>query len=106
TTEAMDGYSITANGPAATYIYTSGPGDTEPLPSYTFDKSTQYITCGLGYRYKNVYADAAFVHRTRKSKFSAFTDYNENSTGDLIMAPTGTISENNNSIVLTVGVRF
>lgn len=106
TTEAMDGYSITANGPAATYIYTSGPGDTETLPSYTFDKSTQYITCGLGYRYKNVYADAAFVHRTRKSKFSAFTDYNENSTGDLIMAPTGTISENNNSIVLTVGVRF
>ena len=99
TTEAMDGYSITPNGPAATYIYTSGPHDTETLPSYTFDKTTQYITCGLGYRYKNFYADAAYVHRSRKSKFSAFTDYNENATGDLIIAPTGTVSDNNNSIV-------
>lgn len=106
TTEAMDGYSITPNGPAATYIYTSGPHDTETLPSYTFDKTTQYITCGLGYRYKNFYADAAYVHRSRKSKFSAFTDYNENATGDLIIAPTGTVSDNNNSIVLTVGFRF
>ncbi|MCM1077506.1 MAG: outer membrane protein transport protein [Bacteroides sp.] len=106
TSEAMDGYSVTPNGAQATYVYTSGPGATETLPSYTLDKTTQYITCGLGYRYKNFYADAAYVHRTRKSKFSAFTDYNENSTGDLILAPTGTVSDNNNSIVLTVGFRF
>ena len=102
----MDGYTMTANGPAANYVYTGGADDTETLPSYTFDKTTQYITCGLGYRYKNFYADAAYVHRSRKSKFSAFTDYNENSTGDLILAPTGSISNNNNSVVLTVGFRF
>lgn len=106
TTEAMDGYTVGPNGADATYVYTSGPDDTETQPSYTFDKTTQYITCGLGYRYKNFYADAAYVHRNRKSKFSAFTDYNENSTGDLILAPTGEISQNNNSIVLTVGFRF
>lgn len=106
TTEAMDGYTVTPNGATATYVYTSGADDTETLPSYTFDKTTQYITCGLGYRYKNFYADAAYVHRSRKSKFSAFTDYNENSTGDLILAPTGSVSDNNNSIVLTVGFRF
>ena len=106
TQEAMDGYSMTANGPTANYVFTGGADDTETLPSYTFDKTTQYITCGLGYRYKNFYADAAYVHRSRKSKFSAFTDYNENSTGDLILAPTGSISDNNNSVVLTVGFRF
>ncbi|MDE6091050.1 MAG: outer membrane protein transport protein [Duncaniella sp.] len=106
TTEVMDGYSITPKGPEAHYVYTGGADDTETLPSYTLDKSTQYITCGLGYRYKNFYADAAYVHRARKSKFNAFTDYNENSTGDLIIAPTGSISDNDNSIVLTVGFRF
>lgn len=106
-TEAMDGYSFTTpNNAEANYVYTSGADDTETLPSYTFDKSTRYLTCGLGYRNKNFYADAAFVNRQRKSKFSAFTDYNENSTGDLILAPTGNISSNNNSIVFTVGFRF
>lgn len=104
TQEAMDGQS---GNNEATYIYTSGPDDTETLPSFTLDKTTQYITCGLGYRYKNFYADAAFVHRTRKSKYQAFTNYNEGAQPHLFVeAPSAEISSNDNSIVLTVGFRF
>lgn len=102
--EVMDGHF--SNG-EATYVYTSGPDDTETLPSFTLDKTTQYITCGLGYRYKNFYADAAFVHRTRKSKYQAFTNYNETADPHLfVLAPSAEISSNDNSIVLTVGFRF
>lgn len=105
TQEAMDGH--TANASEATYIYTSGPDDTETLPSFTLDKTTQYFTCGIGYRYKNFYADAAYVHRTRKSKFQAFTNYNEGvSPNYFVEAPSAKVTDNNNSIVLTVGFKF
>ncbi len=106
TTAAMDGYVANGSNVDATYIYTSGPDDTETQPSFTLDKSAQYITCGIGYRYKNFYADAAYVHRHRESKYQAFTNYNTNSNGEFITAPSATISDNNNSIVLTVGLRF
>lgn len=107
TQEAMDGYTGQGNGREATYIYTSGPDDTETQPAFTLDKTTQYITCGIGYRYKNFYADAAYVHRARKSKYQAFTNYNEGvSPNYFVSAPSATISDNNNSIVLTVGFKF
>lgn len=106
TQEAMDGHAK-GNPTEATYIYTSGPDDTETLPSFSLDKTTQYITCGLGYRYKNFYADAAFVHRTRKSKYQAFSNYNGLAEPHLfVQAPSAEISSNDNSIVLTVGFRF
>ncbi len=82
-------------------IYTSNPYDTGTTPSYTLDNTTQYITCGIGYRYKSFYADAAYVHKARKSQYSAFTPYNgyaEPYTAD--------IKENNNNIVLSVGFKF
>ncbi len=108
TTEAMRGHTMNGNRPEPTMVYTSGPDDTETNPSYTFDKSTNYITCGLGYRYKNFYADLAYVHRHRSSKYSAFTDYVENNPNEYIYvsAPTAKVTDNNNSLVLTVGVRF
>ena len=106
TTTAMTGYTTNGQAIDANYVYTSGPDDTETQPSYSFDKSTQYITCGLGYRYKNVYADLAYVHRHRSSKFNAFSNYNEFGTDHYVPAPTGKVSDDNNSLVLTVGVRF
>lgn len=106
TTTAMTGYTTNGQAIDANYVYTSGPDDTETQPSYSFDKSTQYITCGLGYRYKNVYADLAYVHRHRSSKFNAFSNYNEFGTDYYVPAPTGKVSDDNNSLVLTVGVRF
>ena len=77
------------------YIYTSGTN-----PSYTFDNTIQYITCGLGWRYKGFYADAAYVHKHRESRWSAFTNFNG------VTPPEATITDNNNHIVLSVGYKF
>lgn len=77
------------------YVYTSGTN-----PAYCFDKSTQYITCGLGYRYKAFYVDAAYVHKNKKSTYHAFTSFNNNE------APTAEIAENNNTLVFSLGFRF
>ncbi|MCM1356817.1 MAG: hypothetical protein NC212_10485 [Staphylococcus sp.] len=106
TTEAMDGYTRNGNAIDAVYMYTAGSDYSETQPSYTLDKQTQYITCGLGYRYHNFYADLAYVHRHRSSKLSAFSNYNENDTDLFVMAPSAKLTDNNNSIVLTVGLRF
>ncbi len=106
TTTAMTGYTTNGQAIDANDVYTSGPDDTETQPSYTFDKATQYVTCGIGYRYKNVYADLAYVHRHRSAKYSAFSNYNEYGTDYYVPAPTGKVSDDNNSLVLTVGVRF
>ena len=87
------------------YIYTSGPDDTETVPSYTFDRSTNYVSLGVGYKYKNFYADLAYMHRSRKSDYHAFTDYVDNENYK-ITAPKASLSQNNNSVVLTLGLRF
>lgn len=93
-------------GSQATYVYTSGPDDTEMQPAFTLDRETQYVTCGLGYRYKAFAIDLAYVHRSRKSDYHAFTDYNENETGLLVIAPTAKITDNNNSVVLSLSYKF
>ncbi|MCM1522422.1 MAG: outer membrane protein transport protein [Muribaculaceae bacterium] len=93
-------------GNQATYVYTSGPDDTETQPAYTLNRDTQYITCGLGYRINAFSIDLAYVHRNRKSDYHAFTDYNENETGYLVTAPKAKITDNNNSLVLTLSYRF
>lgn len=98
-----------------TSFYTSGPTDMETQPSYTLDRTTNYITFGLGYKYKSFYADLAYVYRHRKSDYHAFTNYEENIPSvapngvlynPVVMAPKAEISDNNNQIVLTMGFRF
>lgn len=78
-------------------------------PSYTLDNSTQYITCGLGYRYKNFYADAAYVHKSRKSEFHPYTGAigsNPEEKPYTLNPYTAEIKENFNNIVLSVGFKF
>ena len=92
-------------------FYTSGPADTQTQPSITLDRSTQYATCGLGYRYKHFYADLAYVQRYRRSKYQAFTNYIENVPGadgttGYVTAPSARITQKNSSIVMTIGFRF
>lgn len=95
------------SGSNATYVYTAGANDFETQPAYTLDRTTNYVTCGLGYRYKNFYADLAYVYRHRKSDYHAFTDYNENAEPHyLVQAPKAEITNNNSQVVLTLGVRF
>lgn len=69
-------------------------------PSYSFGKTTNTITAGLGYRYKMWYIDAACVFRNRKSTFHAYTDFNG------YEAPMASVTDNNNSIVISTGFKF
>ena len=68
--------------------------------SFSFDKTTQNISFGLGYKYQQWYIDAAYVYTNRKSDFHAFTNWNGN------IAPTNRVTDNNSSIVLSTGFRF
>lgn len=76
-------------------IYTSSV-----TPAYTFDKSTEYITCGIGYRYDCYYVDFAYVHKSKKGEYHAFSPY------DGEESPTTTLKSSNNRFALTLGVRF
>lgn len=76
-------------------VYTSGTD-----PSYSLDKTTQYITAGIGYRYKAWYIDASYIHKNRESTYHAYTDWAGGK------APTMKVTDNNNSIVLSTGFRF
>ena len=96
-----DGYSYVTSAVksdaenGALEIYTSGTN-----PAFVFDQDTQYITFGAGYRYKAFYADAAYVYKNRKSTYHAFTDY------EGVQAPKFGLTDINNNIVLSVGLKF
>ncbi len=82
-------------------IYTSGT-----LPNYRVDNHTNYITCGLGYRYQHFYVDMAYVYKNMNSTYHAFTpDFDENN-GRPIPSPQSNLSLNNSQIVLSAGFRF
>ncbi|MDE6486070.1 MAG: hypothetical protein K2L76_01025 [Muribaculaceae bacterium] len=78
-------------------IYTSGISTD---PSYVFNKTSNQVSLGLGYRYKGWYIDAAYVYKKRDSQYHAFTNWNGN------IAPSGSIKEHFNSIVLSTGFKF
>ncbi len=63
--------------------------------AYQYDKSNQYITAGLGYKYRNFYLDAAYVHQTRTSQYHAYPGEQGEE-----------VKDNNNKVALTVGFRF
>ena len=72
-------------------------------PSYTFDNTTDYVTFGLGYRYKHFYVDAAYVYRHQTSDWHAFTpdpEYIDDSGFQ------GTLTDNRNQIVVSCGFKF
>ncbi len=81
-------------------IWTAGT-----IPSYTFDKTTQYITAGLGYRYKGFYADLAYVHKNRESTYHAFSPVIEE-TALLQGSPSAKVTDNNNQVILSLGYKF
>lgn len=82
-------------------VYTSGVDDYGMIPSYTLDNKTQYITCGIGYRYQNFYADAAYVNKHKSSTFHPWTPNSYTAT-----PPSSEVSNNVNSLVLSIGFRF
>ncbi len=69
-------------------------------PAYTLDNTTEYITCGIGYRYKAFYADLAYVHKNRNSKYSTFTNYDGNQDNQF------KLNTRENNVVMSIGVKF
>ena len=67
--------------------------------SYNFDKNIQHVTCGMGYRHNNFYADVAYVYRNRDSQFYAFSP-------DEYMSPNAPVEDKNHSVALSLGFRF
>lgn len=79
-------------------IYTAGT-----QPSYRFDNTTNYVTFGLGYRYKHFYADLAYVYKQMGSEYHAYSPDPENPQ---MPSPQSKITFNNNQVVLSLGYRF
>ena len=69
-------------------------------PSFSLDKNTNYISAGLGYKLGNFYVDAAYIHKAATSTLKPYTSY------DGVRTPSFDVSENNNSIVLSLGFKF
>lgn len=76
-------------------IYTAGTD-----PSYSFNKDTQNLCLGIGYRYQYFYLDLAYQHTNQKSTFHAYTPF----AG--LKTPQADRSDNYNNIVVTAGFRF
>lgn len=85
-------------------IYTSGAYDQDTNPAFTFNKTTQYITFGLGYKFGSFYIDAAYAHRTRNSEYQPFTSWNDGRS--LIATPSASFKQFDNNLVLSAGYRF
>lgn len=86
------------------------------LTMFTLDRETNYFTVGLGYRFSNVYVDMAYMHRYRRSELFPFSPlpaavdnpYNPDQTEpSLAISPQiSSLTDHNNSFVLTLGVKF
>lgn len=72
-------------------------------PQYSVAHNTNYITCGLGYRYQKFYIDAAFVYKRLESEFHAFTP---DPATPGIPSPMAKVINNNSQIVLSMGFKF
>lgn len=70
-------------------------------PSYSFDRDTQNICLGLGYRYKSWYADLTYQHTIANSTFHAYTPYLDN-----IATPEAKVCAKHNNIVISTGFKF
>lgn len=78
-------------------VYTVGT-----VTDYRFDNETNYITCGLGYRFSGFYVDLAYVYKHMTSEYHAFSpDPTSN-----IRTPQASVSLNNSQLVLSCGLKF
>ncbi|MDE6403158.1 MAG: outer membrane protein transport protein [Muribaculaceae bacterium] len=82
------------------YVTTTGTN-----PAYTFNKGTDYITLGLGYRTGGFYIDAAYVYKKTASTWHGFTSFDD-VDGKWAMAPMAKLDTNNNNLVLSIGYKF
>ena len=75
------------------------------IPSYSFNKATQYITAGLGYRVGSFAIDLAYVNKHRESTWHAYSPIV--AEGTVVMdSPQATVKSNYNQLVLSRGYKF
>lgn len=79
-------------------IYTAGT-----LPDYRFDNTTNYVTCGLGYKHNGFYVDLAYVYKHMNSEYHAFTP---DPSVPEIPSPQAKLSLNNSRLILSAGFKF
>jgi long-subunit fatty acid transport protein len=73
-------------------------------PAYQYDNTVQNFTCGVGYRNKSFYTDLAFVHKMRESVYNAFSPINDEYGYEPNVS--ADVTDHNNRISLTLGLRF
>lgn len=73
------------------------------IPNYRFDNETNYITCGLGYRYQRFYIDLAYVYKNMASTYHAYTPDPKDPYNP---SPESKLSFVNNQVILSAGFRF
>lgn len=79
-------------------VYTAGT-----RPQYELTDATNYVTAGLGYRYKKFYADLAYVYKHQKGSFHA---YSPDPSSPDVPSPQADMTFNNSQIVLSLGFKF
>lgn len=72
------------------------------IPNYRFDNTTNYITCGLGYKTAGFYVDIAYIYKHMDSEYHAFSP---DPTSDIV-SPQAKLSLNNSQLVLSCGLKF
>lgn len=80
-------------------IYTAGT-----IPDYRMDNSTNYVTCGIGYRSGGFSIDLAYVYKHMISEYHAFTPDPDNALN--IQSPQSKLTFDNSRVVLSMAFRF
>lgn len=78
------------------------------IPNYTLDNTTNYISCGFGYRFKSFYVDLAYVYKHMSADYYPYSPYFDPNNYDqgLIPSQPASLSLNNSQIVLSAGFKF
>lgn len=85
------------------YEYSIYTVDTNP--AYQYDNTVHNITCGVGYKYKAFYTDLAYVHKIRNSVYNAFSPFYDGAGGTMLNVSSD-VTDHNNRLSLTLGMRF
>ncbi|MFV0397288.1 MAG: OmpP1/FadL family transporter [Bacteroidales bacterium] len=80
--------------------YTTGT-----VPHYTVDKGTFYGTMGAGYRFGNMFFDAAFALRSQTENFYPYSSIYDASQAPMF-SPRGSLTHNTYNVVMTLGYKF
>lgn len=80
------------------------------IPNYRLDNTTNYVTCGLGYRIKSFYIDLAYVYKHMNSEYYAFSPWRDvtgiNYETNYIPSQTSSLRLNNSQVILSAGFKF